>query len=166
MRTVAEIIENDEGFAVEFKSAARWDLGEDRPNKAMEDSIVKTVAGFLNTDGGTLLIGIGPDRQVVGLDHHYGRVKPPNGDGFVNWLTTHLADAVGHAAVMRSRARIAVHEGKEICRLDVARSSRPVWTRTSKEDRVFFVRMNNSTRPLPEDEVGNYVADHWPGEKT
>lgn len=166
LRTVAEIIENDEDFAVEFKSTARWDLRDDRPNKAMEDSIVKTVAGFLNTDGGTLLIGVGLDRQVVGLDHDYGRVKPPNGDGFVNWLTTHLANAVGHAAVMRSRARITVHEGKEICRLDVARSSRPVWARTSKEDRVFFVRMNNSTRPLPEGEVGNYVADRWPGEKT
>jgi type I restriction enzyme R subunit len=35
----------------------------------MEDAIVKTVAAFLNTDGGTLLIGVGPDRRVVGLDH-------------------------------------------------------------------------------------------------
>ncbi len=128
----------------------------------MEDAIVKTVAGFLNTDGGTLLIGVGPDRQVVGLDHDYARVKPPNGDGFVNWLTTHLTTAVGHAAVMRSRARIAVHDGHEICRLDVARSSRPVWAKTSKEDRVFFVRMNNSTRPLPEQELNSYVADRWP----
>ena len=81
LRTVAEIIENDEDFAVELKSTARWDLREGKPNKAMEDSVVKTVAGFLNTDGGTLLIGVGPDRQVVGLDHDYPRVKPPNGDG-------------------------------------------------------------------------------------
>lgn len=123
-------------------------LREGRPNKAMEDGIVKTVAGFLNTDGGTLLIGISPDRQVLGLDHDYQRVKPPNGDGFVNWLTTHLANALGHAAVMRTRARIAMRDGHEICRLDVARSSQPVWARTTKLDRVFFVRMNNSTRAL------------------
>jgi len=162
LRTVAEIIENDEDFTVEFKSTARWDLRQRTPSKAMEDAVVKTVAGFLNTDGGTLLIGVGPDREVVGLDHDYPRVKPPNGDGFVNWLTTHLTNAVGHAAVMRSRARIAVHKGHEICRLDVARSSRPVWARTSKEDRVFFVRMNNSTRPLPEEAVDAYVSDRWP----
>ncbi len=93
-------------------------------------------------------------------------MKPSNGEGFVNRLTTHLANAVGHAAVMRSRVRIAFHDGKEICRLDVARSSRPAWARTSKEDRVFFVRMNNSTRPLPEGEVGNYVADRWPAERS
>ena len=146
MRTVAELIDNDEDFAVEFKSTARWDVREARPNKAIEDAIVKTAAGFLNTDGGTLLIGVGPDRTVVGLGSDYPLVKPANGDGFVNWLTTHLANAFGHAAVMRTRARIIVHDGREICRLDVARSSRPVWAKTSKKDHVFYVRMNNSTR--------------------
>ncbi len=161
LRTVAEIIENDEDFAVEFKSTARWDLHENKPNKAMEDAIVKTVAGFLNTDGGTLLIGVGPDRRVVGLHHDYERVNPPNGDGFVNWLTTHLTSAMGHAAVMRTRARIAVHDSHEICRLDVARSARPVWTKTSKDERAFFVRMNNSTRRLPEEELLPYLTDRW-----
>jgi len=163
LRTIAEIVANDEDFVVEFKSTARWDVREDRANKAMEDAVVKTVAGFLNTDGGTLLIGVGPDRVVVGLDFDYPRVKPPNADGFVNWLTTHLTNAVGHAAVMRTRARIAVHDGHEICRLDVARSSRPVWARTSKDDQVFFVRMNNSTRPLPAGELEPYIIDRWPG---
>lgn len=162
LRTIEEVITNDEDFAVEFKSTARWDIKEGKPNKAIEDAIVKTVAGFLNTDGGTLLIGVGPDRQVVGLDYDYPRVKPPNGDGFVNWLTTHLNNAIGHAAVMRTRARIALHEGKEICRLDVARSSQPVWANTSQKERVFFIRMNNSTRELPDGELDEYMADRWP----
>jgi type I restriction enzyme R subunit len=162
LRTIAELIDNDEDFAVEFKSTARWDLRENQPNKAIEDAVVKTVAGFLNTDGGTLLIGIGPDRQAVGLDHDYQRVKPPNGDGFVNWLTTHLIDALGHAAAMRTRARIAVHEGHEVCRLDVARSPQPVWAKTSGGDRMFFIRMNNSTRKLPDNELKIYLADRWP----
>jgi type I restriction enzyme R subunit len=162
LRTVPELVDNDEDFAVEFKSTARWDLRENQPSKAMEDAVVKTVAGFLNTDGGTLLIGIGPDREVVGLDYDYPRVKPPNGDGFVNWLTTHLANALGHAAVMRTRARIATHDGHEICRLDVAKSSQPVWAKTSSGDRMFFVRMNNSTRKLPDAELKIYLADRWP----
>jgi type I restriction enzyme R subunit len=162
LRTVAEIIENDEDFAVEFKSTARWDLRENQPNKAMEDAVVKTVAGFLNTDGGTLLIGVGPDRTVLGLEHDYRRVQPPNGDGFVNWLTTHLTNALGHTAVMRTRARITVHAGHEICRLDVARSPQPVWAATSKDLRVFYVRMNNSTRVMPNAEIWGYVRERWP----
>jgi type I restriction enzyme R subunit len=75
----------------------------------------------------------------------------------VNWLTTHLIGALGHAAVMRTRARIAVHEGREICRVDVARSAQPVWAKTSQQERVFFVRMNNSSRAMPEAEVEAYL---------
>ena len=127
----------------------------------MEDAVVKTVAGFLNTDGGTLLIGIGPNGEVVGLEHDYARVTPANGDGFVNWLTTHLINALGHTPVTRTRARIAIHVDQEVCRLDVAASPEPVWARTSKDDRVFFVRMNNSTRPLPDDECAAYLASRW-----
>ncbi len=158
LRTVDDLIENDEDFAVEFKSTARWDLRESKKNKAMEDAVVKTIAGFLNADGGTLLIGIGDSCETVGLDHDYDCVKPKNGDGFVNWLTTHLINALGPVPVTRTRARILVREGKEICRVDAASSPDAVWAKTSKGDRVFFVRMNNSTRPIPEAEVDRFLA--------
>ncbi|MEJ7772058.1 MAG: HsdR family type I site-specific deoxyribonuclease, partial [Geodermatophilaceae bacterium] len=145
LRSVEEIIDNDEDYTVEFKSTARWDLREGKRSKVIEDAVVKTVAGFLNTEGGTLLIGIGPDRTVLGLAQDYGQVKPANGDGFVNWLTTHLINALGHTPVTRTRARITTHQGAEICRLDVASALEPVWAKTSKDDHAFFVRMNNST---------------------
>ena len=64
---------------------------------------------------------------------------------------------------MRTRARIAIHKGHEICRIDVARSSQPVWAKTSKQARVFFVRMNNTTWALPEEEQAVYFNDRWPG---
>ena len=116
----------------------------------MEDAIVKTVAAFLNTDGGTLLIGVGPDRSLVGLELDYAHVKPPNGDGFVNWLTTHLVERARSRRGHAHAGAVVAHDGVEICRLDVATSSRPVWAKTSKDDRVFFVRMNNSSRAMPE----------------
>ena len=166
LRTVDELIDNDEDYAVEFKSTARWDLRENVASKAMEDAVVKTVAGFLNADGGTLLIGIGPDGQVVGLEHDYARGKPANGDGLVNWITTHLISSLGHTPVSRTRARIVRHQNIEICRIDVAFSPIPVRAKTSKADGVFFVRMNNSTRALPEDDVAAYTQVRWGGSVT
>ena len=163
MRTVEELVRNDEDFAVEFKSTARWDLRENCKSRAIEDAIVKTIAGFLNTEGGTLLIGVGPDQSPVGLDHDYPHVKPKNADGFVNWLTTHLIGALGHTPVTRTRARIDTFGGREICRVDVAPSASPVWSKTSKAERMFFVRMNNSTRALPDDEVEQYWASRHKG---
>ena len=161
-QSIDELLANDEDDAVEFKSTARWDVRESVRNPAIEDAVVKTVAAFLNTDGGTLLIGVGPDGSVVGLEYDYPHVKPENGDGFVNWLTTHLSTALGAAAVMRTRARIVAQGGVELCRLDVAPSSQPTWAKTSKEPRVFFVRMNNSSRALPAEELTAYLADRWP----
>jgi len=161
-RTIEQLIANDEDDAVEFKSTARWDLKEQKRNPAMEDAIVKTVAAFLNTDGGTLLIGVGPDRSSVGISHDYPHVKPQNADGFVNWLTTHLANALGAAAVMRTRARVVTHRGVEVCRLDVAASSQPTYAKISKAESMFFVRMNNSSRKMPQAELAAYLADRWP----
>lgn len=157
LRTVEQLIENDEDFSVEFKSTARWDLRENHKNKAMEDAVVKTIAAFLNTDGGTLLIGVDNQGAVLGLDVDYACVKPTNGDGFVNWLTTHLINAIGHNPTTLVRARIVVHQGKEICRVDVGRSAEGVWAKTSKGNRVFFVRMNNSTRQWPDDDMAEYL---------
>jgi type I restriction enzyme R subunit len=120
-----ELIAGDETHEVEFKSSARWNLREERKDKRMEDAVVKTIAGFLNTDGGTLFVGIDDQREPIGLAHDTAVVKPPNVDGLVNWLTTHLVAALTHTPVMRTRTRIEDVDGVEICRVDVAASSRP-----------------------------------------
>jgi type I restriction enzyme R subunit len=156
-----ELIAGDETYEVEFKSTARWNLREGAKDKRMEDAVVKTIAGFLNTEGGTVFIGIDDQRKPIGLHHDTTLVKPPNVDGLVNWLTTHLIAALTHAAVMRTRSRIEAVDGVEICRIDVARSSRPITARMSDKSERFWVRMNNSTRALPEAEIEDYCRDHW-----
>jgi type I restriction enzyme R subunit len=166
LRTVEELLRGAEDFGVEFKSTARWDVREGRASKVMEDVIVKTIAGFLNADGGTLLIGVDDAGGVVGLEPDYALVKPKNGDGFVNWLTTHLINAMGHPPVALVRARIIEHADKSLCRIDVANSTEPVWAKTTKADHVLFARFNNSTRAVPDAEVAGYVALRWPGSGT
>jgi type I restriction enzyme R subunit len=156
-----ELISGDETYQVEFKSTARWNLIESRKDKRMEDAVVKTVAGFLNTDGGTLFIGVDDARTPIGLGHDAAVVKPANIDGFVNWLTTHLITALRHAAVMRTRVRIEQIAGQEVCRMDVARSSTPIMATMSDKRAMFWVRMNNSTRALPELEMESYAQDRW-----
>ena len=121
---------------------------------------MKTVAGFLNTDGGTLFIGVDDAGASIGLSHDTAVVKPASLDGFVNWLTTHLTGALRHTAVMRTRIRIEQVSGRDVCRMDVARSSAPITATMSDKRQVFWVRMNN-TRALPELEIEDYVRDRW-----
>lgn len=80
-------------------------------------------------------------------------------------MTTHLINALGPVPVTSTRARITVYQGHEICRVDVAASPAPVSAKISKAADVFFVRINNSTRVLPAEEVDAYRAVRWPGER-
>ena len=91
----------------------------------------------------------------LGVDH--GWVKQTNGGGFVNRLTTHLINAIGHKPVTHIRARIVMHEGKEPCRVDGAPSGM-VWATTSKNPSVCFVRANNLSRAWSDDEVVSHLV--------
>ncbi|MHC5183603.1 MAG: AlbA family DNA-binding domain-containing protein [Planctomycetota bacterium] len=52
LRTIAA----GEDDRLEFKSTLRWNLRTDKPDKAMEIACLKTMAAFLNSEGGTLLV--------------------------------------------------------------------------------------------------------------
>jgi len=41
-------------------------MRENRLNEALKFSVIKTVAAFLNFNGGTLLIGVDDDRKASG----------------------------------------------------------------------------------------------------
>jgi hypothetical protein len=69
--------------------------------------------------------------------------------------------ALTHTAVMRTRTRIDEVDGVEICRVDVAPSSVPVMAHMSERADVFWMRINNSTRALPEIEIEDYRRDRW-----
>jgi len=149
-----------EGRHVEFKQTARYNVREQRKDKQMEAVVVKTVAGFLNAEGGALLIGVDDDSNPVGLTDDYALVKPPDRDGYINWLDTLLENHLGHAGAHRVQARIDVVDGHDVCRLDVPASSRPIWT-TKDNEPVLYERRNNSTRAVPTDDVDSFIANRF-----
>lgn len=83
---IKSIIDNGESEAVEFKSTLRMNLHSGQPDKRMELSVLKTLAGFLNTGGGTLVIGISDDGTPVGI----GVDQFPNEDK----MSLHLVNIV------------------------------------------------------------------------
>ncbi|MCA9610632.1 MAG: putative DNA binding domain-containing protein, partial [Myxococcales bacterium] len=85
--TVEAMMKAGESARVEFKATARWNLHTQSRDERMEQVIVKTVAGFMNADGGTLLIGVNDDGHAVGLENDYSLQRKPGRDGFELWLT-------------------------------------------------------------------------------
>jgi hypothetical protein len=68
-RAVTKGLKRGESKSLEFKSTLRWSLKDDRQDdKGVTHSVLKTIAAFLNTEGGDLLIGVADDGSVVGIE--------------------------------------------------------------------------------------------------
>jgi len=159
---VATLLKRDEGEVLEFKSSARWDMRAARASHDIEAMIVKAVAGFLNSDrGGVLLIGVDDNRNAIGLEHDYRTFKKAGRDSFANFLRTLLLDA--YEKDVSRLIEIDFHdiEAKDVCRVRVAPSPRPVFVKEGSTNEVFYLRMGNSTRPLKPREFYEYSKVRW-----
>jgi len=160
-RDLDAIIAAGESEWLEFKSTFRWDLQESRTNRALELVIIKSLAGFLNGRGGTLLIGVDDNGEILGLDADYRTLKKGDRDGFQQALFTAVATSMGgdiapYLAVLFHR----VHE-KEVCRVIVEPASRPVYIEHSGAPRL-YLRSGAATRELNVKEAIAYQATRWP----
>ena len=156
-----QLLVHDETRAIEYKQTVRWNVREERRDNTMEQVVIKTVAGMLNDRGGTLLIGATDDGEPVGLDDDYAQVKPPNADGYVNWLDTLFENNLGHSGANRLTIRIDQVDAHDICRIDVPASSRPIWVKTKNGPNILYQRRNNSTRPVPSAETEEFIAERF-----
>jgi hypothetical protein len=158
---VAAMIAGGESATVEFKSSARWDLKQNTQNKAMEQVIVKTVAAFLNTDGGTLLIGIDDSGTVLGLENDYKTLgKRQDRAGYENWLMTLLLDQFGKES--SPLVRITFHDmaGQDVSRVAVKPSPKAAYVTEGVAENL-YIRTGNATRQLTTKEAIEYSKHRW-----
>ncbi|MCY4068656.1 MAG: putative DNA binding domain-containing protein [Acidimicrobiaceae bacterium] len=92
--SIFELLRVGESQTVEFKSTARWNLHAGRPDKRLEHVIAKTVCGFLNSQGGKLLIGVDDGGSVVGLGSDLQTLHKKDKDGYELFLRQMLDDAL------------------------------------------------------------------------
>jgi len=155
------IIRQGEGAHLEFKSSLRWDMVESRTNRTLEGVILKTLAGFLNSHvGGTLLIGVADDGAIIGLEKDYATLKKPNQDGFEQALMTAISANLGADLCQFVHILFHVIDDKEVCRLIVSPSTRPVFLEQGNTPK-FFVRTGGATRDLNIQEALDYVDGRW-----
>jgi hypothetical protein len=155
------LIAQGESASLEFKSSFRWDLREAKVNRALEGVILKTLAGYMNGDGGTLLIGVADDGSIVGLADDYKTLKKPDRDGFEQALMTAVATKLGGDACHSVQTVFHSLSDKDVCRVIVAPTQRPIYVKDGDSPRL-YVRTGVSTRELNVQEAVNYTAERWP----
>ena len=157
---VLTLIASGEDGNLEFKSSLRWDLKKDEKNRILEGVILKTLAGFMNGEGGTLLIGVADDGEIVGIEHDYQTLKKSDQDGWEVALMTLVSSKAGTANCRFIQPVFHRLKGKTICRVIVSPASSPVYV-TLDGSRKFFIRTGGSTRELDVEQAVDFIASRW-----
>lgn len=159
-KDISDVIAQGEGSRIEFKSSFRWDYRHSKVNRVLETVVLKTIAGFMNSNGGSLVVGVADDKQIMGLKNDYQTLKKSDRDGFEQAVITSISTNLG-ANVCRN-IHIIFHtiDNEEICRLIVTTSERPVYLKHEGKLKL-FVRTGGGTRELNIQESVEYIAAHW-----
>ena len=159
---INELIKQEESYNLEFKSTYSWNLEENKVDKEMKFSILKTIIGFMNANGGTLLIGVADDHKVVGLDNDYKSNWKGNKDGFLLDFRSFVEKIIGINSFKRYiHLEFEKINEKEICLVQVEKSLDPIFFKQNGK-KIMFIRLGNKTDPIDDpEEINKYIEDNW-----
>jgi hypothetical protein len=154
------LLSQGESSILEFKSSFRWDIKENKINKNLENVIIKTLGAFLNSDGGTLLIGVDDNGKVIGLENDYMNLKKQNRDGFEQAIMTLISTKLGTTTCGSILVMFHSAKGKDACRIIAMPSPRPIYVKDGNVTK-FYIRAGCSTRELNLQEAVDYISIRW-----
>ena len=154
------LIAHGESATLELKSAFRWDMKEGKPSRLVEDAALKTIAGFMNGEGGTLIIGVSDTGEVKGLENDYSILKKKDRDGLAQAVMTAVSSNMGTDTCRYMEILFHNINGKEVCRIIIHPSHRPVYIKEGNDMR-FYLRTGVSTRWLNVQEAVEFISDRW-----
>ncbi len=137
------LIAGGESDRVEFKSTLRTNLASGKPGKEVEMSWLKTLAAFLNSAGGILIIGVNDDGETLGLDADGFR----NEDKFMLHFNNLIKDHLGLSFARFIGAEIRDLDGKRVFTVACRTAGEPVFLRMGQQE-SFYVRIGPSSRKL------------------
>lgn len=150
---IRRIIEEGESDQVEFKSTVRTNLETGEIDKRMEKAVLKTLVAFMNTDGGTLLIGVADDGEIRGLDIQ----SFENADKLNLHLTNMISSGIGNGLLPFINFRLVdFGDNRYVMRVVCKPSSKPVFLKEGKLE-IFYVRSGPSSVELTGMSLVRYI---------
>ncbi|MBT4947110.1 MAG: hypothetical protein HON27_13200 [Candidatus Marinimicrobia bacterium] len=155
-----KLIAGGESNFVEFKSTLRYCLRQESPQKYIEFSIMKAVNALLNSEGGTLIVGVDDAGEVLGLENDLSSFGNKGKDGFLLHFDNMISSYLGKEYAADISGRFEVLEEQDIFVLEVNASNKPVFIEKDGA-KLFFVRHSASSQPYDMSEAFEYINKHW-----
>jgi hypothetical protein len=154
--SVADLIASGETHAIEYKSTMRTNLHTGEKDPRMEMAVLKSVAGFLNAKGGTLVVGVADDGTPVGLE----KDSFADEDKMSLHLINLLKERVGGQHAMNVQLRFDDHDDVRVFVVECTKSPSPVFVKDGAVEK-FFVRYGPSTQELTGGQAQEYIKQRF-----
>jgi hypothetical protein len=154
---IKNIIRQGETKHSELKESLSLDVRKGTKEKYIEESALKTVVAFLNTDGGQLLVGVSDAGELTGLEAELEKFHKSSKDKFLLHFKNLLERRVGPSFYPYIDQKLVQADGVTILVVDCKRSERPCYLDGEK----FFVRTNPATDKLEGPKLVEYVQNHF-----
>jgi len=150
------IVARGEGEKVEFKETLRVNVATGDNDSRMEHGCLKTIAAFLNTKGGTLVIGVNDEGEVKGVDaDHF-----PNEDKMALHLVNLIKRSLGAENILNLDIRFDDSHAKRVLLVECHASNSPVYTRDGNQE-FFYVRTGPATTSLEVSKVQEFIRKRF-----
>jgi hypothetical protein len=183
--SIQAMIRTGECDHVEFKLRALWSVNLTKEEILASDSaevrkyrsnaskliVARSIAGFLNTEGGELLIGVREDRltnttEIVGIEQDYPLLQEldRNPDGYrrmiVDAVVRKYLPEIYASASRYIHITFPVIGDVKLCHLHITPAEKPVFVDTGGEEH-FFIRIDASTRALTGKAMTRYILTRF-----
>jgi hypothetical protein len=158
-RPIMDLIKLGESATLEFKSTLQWDVVQNKQMVPLRKQVLKTIGAFLNSSGGTLVIGVEDNGEILGLTNDLSFTHNSI-DKFLNLLSTLITDEIGAEFSPFIKTRIEPINGQQVCVVDVYQAPQPAYLKSEKGSEL-YIRLGPTSRLLDTEEAVKYVNMNW-----
>lgn len=149
---IKELIKRGESHKLEFKSTIRKNLHTNNFDKNIEHAVLKTISAYLNSEGGTLLVGVNDNGEIIGI----GADDFPNKEHANRHLNNLITNQIGAEFMPFIKTEILDVDGKIMVKIDCKPSNKEVFLK-SGNDEEFYVRRGSLSMPISGSSLLSYI---------
>ena len=190
IREFKKYIDGGETGYTEFKSSALWSkqlnseqihdntsiIVRNFGKNASKYIIARSIASFLNTEGGNLIIGIKENKEtgndeIIGIASEFDKLREKSIDGYRRMLIDdvvrkYFEDDIYNNATKYIKMTFPEIEGKTLCWLQIRKADKRVFVKTKQNGDMFFIRTDAETREITGQELVDYCEGRFKQFKT
>lgn len=154
---ILALIRHGESRTLEFKETLGLDVKKGTRENYIENAVLKTLAAFINTRGGTLLVGVTDTGEPRGLGEELATCFRGNRDDLLKHVKDIIKRSIGEAFYPCIDYDTVVVEGTIVLRIDCLAADSPCFLNKTE----FYVRTNPATDRLEGQDMLEYVQRHF-----